>query len=99
MLLSPSLNILELKLSMSFDDTNDWHRAYDSHSRIIVSIACRILNPSVLGVPYIKMNSGFAQSSQIFLIFQSSNCFNLLKVSPKLAKILSNDQFESAQLI
>ena len=84
---------------MSFDDTNGWHWAYDRHSRIIVSIACRILNPSVLGVPYIKMNSGFDQSSQIFFIFQSSNCFNLLKVSPSFAEILSNDQLESAQLI
>ena len=59
---------------------------------IIVSIACRILNTSVLGVPYSKMNSGFAQSGQIFLIFQSSNCFHLLKVSPSLAKIVSTDQ-------
>ena len=49
-------------------------------------------NPSVLGVPYSKMNSGFTQSGQIFLIFQSSNCFHLLKVSPSLAKIVSNDQ-------
>ena len=59
---------------------------------IIVSIACWILNPSVLGIPNSKMNSGFAQSGQIFLIFQSSNCFHLLKVSPSLAKIVSTDQ-------
>ena len=70
---------------------------------IIVSIACQILNPSILGVPCSKMNSGFAQSGQIFLIFQSSNYFHLLKVSPSLVKIVSNDQMiwillESAQL-
>ena len=59
---------------------------------VIVSIACHILTPSALGVPYSKMNSGFAQSGQIFLIFQSSNCFHLLKVSPSLAKIVSTDQ-------
>ena len=46
---------------------------------IIVSIACWIWNPSVLGVPYSKMNSGFAQSGQIFLIFQSSNWFHIFK--------------------
>ena len=82
---------------MSFDDTNGGHRAYNRHSLlivkiIIVSIACRILNPSVLGVPYSKMKSGFAQSGQIFLIFQSSNCFHFLKVSPSLAKKISTDQ-------
>ena len=42
---------------------------------IIVRIACQILPSSVLGVPYIKMNSGFAQSSQIFFDFSKLKLF------------------------
>ena len=80
---------------MSFDDTNGGHRAYNRHSHIDSKNCYHCLSnlESIsFRAPYGKMNIGFAQSGQIFLIFQSSNCFHLLKVSPSLAKIVSTDQ-------